>query len=134
MSTAADQTDFLRSVMPLCTTLGIEARTLDRNEVVLTLQFREDLCTSGSLLHGGALMALADTAGATCAFLNLPEGATGTTTVTSGTSFIGGVSDGEVIATSRPVHAGRTTIVVDTELRHGVRVVGRTTQTQLVLT
>ena len=61
-----------------------------RERVVLTLDWRPELCTSGGLLHGGAVMALADAAGGACAFFNLPEGATGTSTIESKTNFLGG--------------------------------------------
>ena len=79
-------------------------------------------------------MALADAAGGVCAFLNLPERATGTTTIESKTNFLRAVRAGHVTATARPLHAGRRTIVVDTELRDDeARLVARTTQTQAVL-
>jgi uncharacterized protein (TIGR00369 family) len=85
-------------------------------------------------MHGGALMSLADMAGASCAYLNLPEGATGTATIESKTNFLRALRDGHVDAISRPLHVGRTTIVVDTELRDADdRLVARTTQTQAVL-
>lgn len=129
-----DATTFVRQAMPLCETLGIEARSLDPDGVVLVLPWNERSCTVAGQLHGGALMALADSAGATCAFLHLPAGARGTTTLASSTSLIGAVDEGEVVATARIAHAGRTTIVVATELHHGDRVVARTMQTQLVLT
>lgn len=98
------------------------------------MPFDQRWCTVGGRLHGGAMMALADSAAATCAFFNLPDGAAGTTTLTSMTSLLGGVQDGGVVATAHPVHIGRTTVVIDTELRNGNRVVARTSQTQLVLT
>ena len=69
---------------------------------------------SAALLHGGAVMTLADSVGAVCAFLNLPEGAS-TSTIESKTNFFRGVRDGEVVATARPLHVGRTTIVVQTD-------------------
>ena len=95
----------------------------------------ERLCTSGGVLHGGVLMALADSTGAACAFLNLPAGATGTTTVESKTNFLRAVRDGYVEAISRPLHTGRTLIVVETDLRDDrARLVARVTQSQLVLT
>lgn len=123
------------ALMPLTAHLGA---TLDDDagpgEVRARLTHDPRLCTIGDALHGGALMALADSAGALCAFLNLPEGASGTTTLESGTHFLRGVREGEVTATSRPVHAGRTAIVVDTELHDTAgRLVARVTQTQLVL-
>jgi 1,4-dihydroxy-2-naphthoyl-CoA hydrolase len=102
--------------------------------VALSMAWAPELCTSGGLLHGGVLMALADSAGAACAFLNLPEGAAGTSTIESGTHFLGRVTEGRVTATARPLHVGRTTIVVETEVRDaGGRLVGKVTQTQAVL-
>lgn len=133
MSDAA-ATTFLHDAMPLCATLGVEARATSPEEVVLALAWRAELCTSGGVLHGGTLMALADSAGALCAHLNLPEGSTGTTTVSSGTNFLGRSTEGEVVAVARPLHVGRTTIVVETELRSSAgRLVAKVTQTQAVL-
>lgn len=86
------------------------------------------------MMHGGAAMTLADTTGAVCAFLNLPAGAS-TSTITSSTNFFRAVRDGEVRATTRPLHAGRTTIVVQTELRDtNDKLVALVTKTQAVLT
>jgi uncharacterized protein (TIGR00369 family) len=80
-------------------------------------------------------MALADSGGGLCAFLNLPEGATGTATIESKTNFFRAVRDGHVDAVSRPLHRGRTTIVVETDLRDAEgKHVARVTQTQAVLT
>jgi 1,4-dihydroxy-2-naphthoyl-CoA hydrolase len=84
-------------------------------------------------MHGGAVMTLADTTGAVYAFLNLPSGAS-TSTISSATNFFRAVRDGEVRATTRPLHAGRTTIVVQTELRDSNdKLVAMVTQTQAVL-
>lgn len=84
-------------------------------------------------MHGGALIALADSLGAVCAYVNLHEGAQ-TTTVTSSTSFMRGVREGSVHGTARPLHAGRTVIVVQTDLRDdSARLVAQVTQTQAVL-
>jgi uncharacterized protein (TIGR00369 family) len=78
-------------------------------------------------------MALADTCGGACAFLNLPDGATGTATIESKTNFLRAVSGGHVTASSRPLHRGRTLIVVETELTDpGERLVAKVTQTQAV--
>jgi uncharacterized protein (TIGR00369 family) len=97
------------------------------------MPFAPERCTAGGVLHGGALMALADSVGAVCAFLNLPEGAQ-TTTVTSNTAFMRGVREGAVTATARPLHAGRTVIVVQTDLADDAgRRVAQVTQTQAVL-
>lgn len=129
-----DPTQLLHTSMPLCATLGITASEASAERIVAHLDWRPELCTSGGLLHGGAVMALADAAGGACAFLNLPEGATGTSTIESKTNFLGAVREGaSVTATATPLHRGRTTIVVETELRVDGRLVGKTTQTQSVL-
>jgi uncharacterized protein (TIGR00369 family) len=79
-------------------------------------------------------MSLADSTGAACAFLNLPAGATGTTTVESKTNFLRAVRDGHVDARSRPLHTGRTVLVIETDLLDDRdRLVARVTQSQLVL-
>ena len=118
--------------MPLGTTLGI--RTFgDAEEIDATLEWAPELCTAGGVLHGGVLMTLADAAGAVCAFLNLPEGAR-TVTIESKTNFLGAVREGTVTARARPLHVGKMTIVVETDLLDSSgRRVARTTQTQAVL-
>jgi 1,4-dihydroxy-2-naphthoyl-CoA hydrolase len=119
--------------MPFAAALGIELRSASGEEVRGTLQWAEDRCTVGGVLHGGALMSFADTLGAICAFLNVPEGAT-TSTIESKTNFFRPVRQGEVEAIARPLHVGRTVIVVQTDLlnREGKRI-AQTTQTQAVL-
>jgi uncharacterized protein (TIGR00369 family) len=100
----------------------------------LELDWQARLCTAGGVLHGGALMSLADTAGAVSAFLNLPDDAQGTTTVESKTNLLGAVREGTVSTLATPLHSGRTLIVVETELRNGRgTLVAKTTQTQAVL-
>ena len=126
-------TDFVRASMPLCATLGVRAERGDPACVALVVDHDPSLCTVGGALHGGVVMALADSAGATCAYLNLPEGATGTSTIESKTNFLGAVRSGEVRATSRPLHVGSTTVVVETEVTSGDRLVAKTIQTQIVL-
>src|ERR1700694_3861314 len=105
------------ATMPLCVTLGMVAVDAPAGAVALSLEWAPELCTSGGILHGGVLMALADSAGGACAFLNLPDGASGTSTIESKTNFLGAVRAGTVTATARPLHVGRTTIVVETEVR-----------------
>jgi uncharacterized protein (TIGR00369 family) len=98
------------------------------------LAWDASLCTAGGVLHGGALMALADSSGGACAFLNLPAGAAGTTTIESKTNFLRAVREGYVESRSRPLHTGRTVVVVETDLRDDRdRLVARITQSQLVL-
>ena len=126
-------TNWIREAMPLCATLGIEAEEATPDSVVLTMEWAPELCTSGGLLHGGALMALADSAGGACAFLNLPPEA-GTSTIESGTHFLGRVTEGQVTARARPLHVGRTTVVIETEVHSSAgRMVAKVTQTQAVL-
>jgi len=129
------ETETLHAAMPFAAELGIEVDAASPDEVSARLAWVERLCTAGGVLHGGALISLADTAGAFCAFLNLPEGASGTATIESKTNFFAAVRAGSVRARSRPLHRGRTTIVVETDLfddreRH----VARVTQTQAILT
>lgn len=130
----SDLTSFIRSSMPLCATVGIRAVEDDPARVVLAVDHDESLCTVNGILHGGVIMALADSAGAVCAHLNLPEGAAGTSTIESKTNFLGAVRSGRARATSRVLHVGATTIVVETEVTNGGRLVAKTTQTQIVLT
>jgi uncharacterized protein (TIGR00369 family) len=130
----AELTEQARASMPLAGTLGLEVVTASPDEVHMRLEHQDRLCTAGGILHGGALMALADSAGGLCAFLNLPEGATGTATIESKTNFFRAVRDGHVDATARVLHSGRTTIVVETDLRDAAgKHVARVTQTQAVL-
>ena len=123
----------LSSIMPFVQFLGIRLVEGSPDLVVAELDHREELCTAGGILHGGVIMALADTAGATCAFFNLPDNAT-TTTIESKTNFLRGVRSGTVRATSRPLHVGRSVIVVESDLTDGDRRVAKVIQTQAVLT
>jgi 1,4-dihydroxy-2-naphthoyl-CoA hydrolase len=123
----------LAAMMPFAVTLGMTVEAAAADRVTARLTWSPERCTAGGLLHGGVLMSLADTTGAICAFLNLPDGA-GTATIESKTNFFRGVREGSVLATARPLHVGRSFIVVQTDLAddRGARV-GQTTQTQAVL-
>lgn len=124
----------LLSLMPFAQSLGMQLITADKGEVVGTLAWAPERCTAGGALHGGALMAFADSLGGACAFLNLPEDAT-TSTISSSTTFVRGVRSGTVTGTARPLHVGRSTIAVQTELRDDEgRLVAQVTQSQAVLT
>lgn len=126
-------TRFMHDTMPFMAVLGAVALAAEPQEVRTRLAWDAARCTAGGLLHGGALMTLADGTGGWCAFLNLADGAS-TTTIESKTNLLRGVREGWVEAVSRPLHAGRTIIVVDTELRDSAgTLVARTTQTQAVL-
>lgn len=129
----ADPTGYLRAAMPLCATLGFEAEVVATDRVVVTVPFSPRLCTANGAIHGGTLMAMADAGGALLAYLNLPAGAVGTTTIESKTNFLGAARGGIVSAASTVLHAGRTTIVIETVVSAEGRVVAKTTQTQLVL-
>ena len=129
---ATDDTDFIRTMMPMCATLNMTTVAMGPELVSLALEWAPELCTTNGILHGGAIMALADSAGGACAFLNVPQGA-GTSTIESKTNFLGAVRSGTVVASSRPLHVGRTTIVVETEVRAGDKLVAKVTQTQTVL-
>jgi uncharacterized protein (TIGR00369 family) len=125
--------DALLATMPFAVGCGIELERATAEEVVGHMAWSPDRCTSGGVLHGGATMVLADTLGAICAFLNLPPGA-GTSTIESKTNFFRGVRDGHARATTQPLHVGRTTIVVQTDVRDDAgRRVALVTQTQAVL-
>lgn len=129
MQTAQD----LLGMMPFAATCGIELDRATAEEVAGRLPWSEERCTSNGMMHGGAVMALADTLGGICAFLNLPEGA-GTSTIESKTNFFRAVRTGAAHAVTRPLHVGRTTIVVQTDVRDDDgRRVAQITQTQAVL-
>ena len=130
---ASELTTFMRETMPFSVLIGAEAVAASSDEVRARVAWDPTRCTAGGVMHGGLLMTLADTVGAWCAFLNLPEGA-GTTTIESKTNFLRAVRGGSVHAIARPLHVGRTVVVIDTELRDDDdRLVARVTQTQAVL-
>jgi uncharacterized protein (TIGR00369 family) len=121
------------SRMPFAALVGVEVSSASATEVRGALEWRPERCTTGGILHGAALVALADSLGAICAFLNVPPGA-GTATIESKTNFFRAVRGGRVEATTRPLHVGKSTIVVQTDLLdHEGRRVAQVTQTQAVL-
>jgi 1,4-dihydroxy-2-naphthoyl-CoA hydrolase len=120
--------------LPFAELLGIRVTETTTDRVVAEMQVRPELCTSPAVLHGGAVMAFADTLGALGTLANLPQGA-GTTTIESKTNFIGPAPAGStVIGTATPVHRGRRTQVWQTRIttRDG-KLVALVTQTQLVI-
>jgi uncharacterized protein (TIGR00369 family) len=132
--TDADLTAQLHDLVPFTKTLGVEVVSQGKDEVRARMPWAPERCTSGGVMHGGALMALADSTGAVTAFLNLPDGAAGTTTIESKTNFLRALRDGHAEAVSRPLHAGRTVIVVETDVLDAAgKLVARVTQTQAVL-
>ena len=123
-----------REMLPFAKVLGIEFTEAAPDRIVAELTVREDLCTRPAVLHGGAVMAFADTLGGVGTMLNLPEGA-GTTTIESKTNFIAAAPVGSrVRAEARPLHRGRRTMVWETRITNAEgRLVALVTQTQLVL-
>ena len=121
------------SIVPFAAVLGMEVESASADEVRGSMAWAPERCTSAGLMHGGALMGFADTLGAVCAYLNLPDGAS-TATIESKTNLFRGVRDGVVTGVARPLHVGRSFIVVQTQLENGGRPVAQVTQTQAVLT
>ncbi|MEZ6023115.1 MAG: PaaI family thioesterase [Hyphomonadaceae bacterium] len=121
--------------MPFAKLMGVIITEATQDRVVGDLEVRADLCTAGGILHGGAIMAFADTLGATGAFLALPSGAVGTTTIESKTNFLGAAKTGVTVrGETTPVHRGSRTSVWQTRIStlEG-KPVALVTQTQMVL-
>ena len=117
----------------LAETLGIRFVEATKDRVVAELGHRDALTTVGGALHGGTLMAFADTVGAAATFLNLPAGAS-TTTLESKTNFFAAGRGGTVRAEATPLHRGRRTMVWQTRVMdEGGRLLSLTIQTQMVL-
>ncbi len=132
--TDAAATELIHTQMPLCATLGITADTFRPDEVVLSLDWAPTLTTGNDVLHGGIVMALADSAGGACAFLNLPDGAGGTATIESKTNFLAATRSGTVKARSRPLHIGKRVIVLETDVRgDDGKLAAKVLQTQAIL-
>src|SRR5262252_2041872 len=125
---------FMADPLPFAKLLGLELVTVTPDRVEAVLPVREELCTRPAVLHGGAVMAFADTLGALATIANLPEGA-GTTTIESKTNFFAAIPAGDVAkAECTPLHRGRTTMVWQTRITRGDgRLAAVVTQTQLVL-
>jgi uncharacterized protein (TIGR00369 family) len=120
--------------MPFANLMGIEVSVRERERVVGQLTVREDLCTAGGILHGGAYMAFADSLGAIGGFLNLPEGAR-TTTLESKTNFLGAAKVGQVVTgEATPLHIGRRSSVWQTRITSAEgRLLALVTQTQMTV-
>jgi uncharacterized protein (TIGR00369 family) len=132
MSLAASIQERWKGLLP--DTLGVEFTDVTPEKVLARMTVRSDLCTVGGVLHGGAIMAFADTLGAVAAILNMPEGAR-TTTIESKTNFVGAAPAGaRIVGESVPVHRGRTTVVCQTRVHtEAGKLVALVTQTQLVI-
>jgi 1,4-dihydroxy-2-naphthoyl-CoA hydrolase len=126
----------IRSInIPFAELKGVTFLEADKERVVARMVVRPDLCTVNHSIHGGAVMAFADSVGAAATIVNLPEDAKGTTTIESKTNFIGGAKEGStVIATATPIHRGRRTQVWQTRLEtEDGKLVAIVTQTQMIL-
>lgn len=121
--------------MPFAELKGVIFTEASLDRVVAKMVVRADLCTLFKTIHGGAVMAFADSVGAAATVINLPPDAKGTTTLESKTNFIGGAKEGSTVtATATPVHRGRRTQVWQTRLEtDDGKLVAVVTQTQLVL-
>jgi uncharacterized protein (TIGR00369 family) len=127
-----DRPQDLAALMPFAQQIGMTVDEASPYRVVARLAWTPQLCTVGGVMHGGALMSLADTAGALVAFLGLPDGAT-TATITSTTQLLRPVTGGTVRAVAVPLHRGRTTVTAQTSLfDDDGRLVAQTTQVQAV--
>ena len=134
MTTPSDEkfTDLIRKIMPFCDVLGLSVISATPQRVEATADWAEERTTVFGGLHGGYIMAIADSVGALCASQNLPEGAE-TSTIESKTNFLRPVTGGTVTIVAAPLHVGRTTIVVQTAItRDDGKSVSLTTQTQAV--
>ncbi len=120
--------------LPFAKLIGLELTSVTPDKVEARLAVREEVCTRPAVMHGGAVMALADTLGAIATIANLPEGV-GTTTIESKTNFFGAIPMGQTArAECTPLHRGRTTMVWQTKvMREDGKVAAIVTQTQLVL-
>ena len=129
---AADIQARMKGLLP--DLLGIELTEAAPERVVATLAVRQELCTVGNSMHGGAIMAFADTLGAVGTIMNLASGQR-TTTIESKTNFIGGAPLGSrVTGESTPLHRGRTTQVWQTRITSEAgKLVAIVTQTQMVI-
>lgn len=127
--------EHIRKHIPFAGVLGIEIVSATKERIEARMLVRPDMCNPMKGLHGGAAMSLADTLGAMGASMNLPEGASGTTTLESKTNFIGGAREGETVtAVCTPIHIGRRTSIWQTKITSEAgKSVALVTQTQMVL-
>jgi uncharacterized protein (TIGR00369 family) len=130
----SDAAQPVRALMPFAGLMGVEITSQEKTRVVGRLAVRDDLCTAGGILHGGAFMAFADTLGAIGGFLNLPEGAR-TTTLESKTNFLGSARVGTTVTgEATPLHLGRRSSVWQTRITSAEgKLLALVTQTQMTI-
>jgi uncharacterized protein (TIGR00369 family) len=131
----AEAKKFEPHMMPFTKLLGLELVSAEKDRLVGELTVREDLCTTGGIMHGGAIMTIADSLAAIAAFMNLPEGHKATTTIESKTNFLRAAPlNSRVIAETIPMHVGRRTSVWQTTLRNEAgKTIAIVSQSQMVL-
>ena len=132
MNLVAQIQERLKGILPEL--LGIQLVEVTPDKVLATLKVRPELCTTGKILHGGTIMAFADTLGAVGTFANMQPGYT-TATIESKTNFFRAVREGVIQASAKPLHVGRTVIAVQTAIHDAQgKLVAQVTQSQAVLT
>jgi 1,4-dihydroxy-2-naphthoyl-CoA hydrolase len=121
--------------LPFAQLLGVEFTSVEADAVAARMVVRPDLCTLGGVAHGGAIMSFADTLGGAAAFVGLPDGAKGTTTLESKTNFVAGAPSGStLVGRCVSVHRGRRTQVWQTRVEtEDGKLVALVTQTQMTL-
>ena len=122
-------------MMPFTHLMGVEVTSQEKGQVIGRISVREELCTTGRIMHGGAVMAMADALGAIGAYLNIPDNAKATTTIESKTNFMRAAPLGSIVTGEcMPLHVGRRTSVWQTTLRNEEqKTIAVVTQTQMVL-
>ena len=122
-------------LMPFTKLLGLKVTSAEPDRIVAELLVREDICTTGNILHGGAVMTMADSLGAIGAYMNIPDTAKATTTIESKTNFMRAAPNGSLVTGECvPLHVGRRTSVWQTTLRNDDnKTIAVITQTQMVL-
>ena len=120
--------------MPFAELLGVRILSAAPERLTAEMVVRDNLCTLPPVLHGGAVMAFADSLGAYATMLNLPEGAT-TTTIESKTNFLAPAPAGSTVTGEcTALHRGRRTMVWQTRITNAQgRLLAIVTQTQMVL-
>jgi uncharacterized protein (TIGR00369 family) len=130
---SGSDSEALITMMPFALSCGIELDEAGAQRVSGSMAWSPERSTAGGILHGGAVMTLADTLGAVCAFLNLEPGAS-TSTIESKTNFFRALRSGRAHGSTTPLHVGRTTIVVQTDVTDDDgKHLAQVTQTQAVL-
>jgi 1,4-dihydroxy-2-naphthoyl-CoA hydrolase len=121
--------------LPFAQLLGVEFTSAKPDALAARMVVRPDLCTLGGFAHGGAIMSFADTLGGAAAFVSLPEGAKGTTTLESKTNFVAGAPSGStLVGRCASVHRGRRTQVWQTRVEtEDGKLIALVTQTQMTL-